>query len=64
MSEYSSCLSQFSSDHSSNLCFQMALQNTKKMSLSFRILTSPSGSPTKEKKVVHSVSNAKTSVDK
>lgn len=29
-SEYSSCLSQFSSDHSSNLCFQMALQNTRK----------------------------------
>lgn len=41
-SEHSSCLSQYSSDHSSNLCFQMALKKIpEKRSSSVLILLSP-----------------------
>lgn len=59
MSEYSSCLSQICSDHSSSLSFQMALQNTRKISSVLQLL-----SPSPMKKKVCSVSNAKTTVEK
>lgn len=64
MSEYSSCLSQFSSDHSSKSLFSNGTSKYQK-NVFFSFYTAfPLRFTDTKKKVVCSVSNAKTTVDK